>query len=108
MTSFAFILGCVPLWAASGSGAIARQVMGTNRDRRHAGSEPDRCLSDSGQLLLDRKVEGLEAVARRAKVVRTWKVRLLSALGACSEHWVVSKAKRLARSISYRPPNASF
>jgi hydrophobic/amphiphilic exporter-1 (mainly G- bacteria), HAE1 family len=29
MTSFAFILGCVPLWMASGSGAIARQVMGT-------------------------------------------------------------------------------
>jgi HAE1 family hydrophobic/amphiphilic exporter-1 len=29
MTSFAFILGCVPLWAASGSGAVARQVMGT-------------------------------------------------------------------------------
>ena len=29
MTSFAFILGCVPLWTASGTGAIARQVMGT-------------------------------------------------------------------------------
>ena len=29
MTSFAFILGCVPLWTASGAGAIARQVMGT-------------------------------------------------------------------------------
>ena len=29
MTSFAFILGCVPLWLASGSGAITRQVMGT-------------------------------------------------------------------------------
>jgi len=29
MTSFAFILGCVPLWTASGSGAISRQVMGT-------------------------------------------------------------------------------
>jgi HAE1 family hydrophobic/amphiphilic exporter-1 len=29
MTSFAFILGCVPLWLASGSGAIARRVMGT-------------------------------------------------------------------------------
>jgi HAE1 family hydrophobic/amphiphilic exporter-1 len=29
MTSFAFILGCVPLWTASGPGAIARQVMGT-------------------------------------------------------------------------------
>ncbi|MBV9492014.1 MAG: efflux RND transporter permease subunit [Verrucomicrobia bacterium] len=29
MTSFAFIIGCVPLWTASGSGAVARQVMGT-------------------------------------------------------------------------------
>ncbi len=29
MTSFAFILGCVPLAVASGSGAIARKVMGT-------------------------------------------------------------------------------
>jgi len=29
MTSFAFILGCVPLWSASGSGAVSRQVMGT-------------------------------------------------------------------------------
>jgi HAE1 family hydrophobic/amphiphilic exporter-1 len=29
MTSFAFILGCVPLWAASGAGSVARQIMGT-------------------------------------------------------------------------------
>jgi hydrophobic/amphiphilic exporter-1 (mainly G- bacteria), HAE1 family len=29
MTSFAFILGCVPLWMASGAGSIARQIMGT-------------------------------------------------------------------------------
>lgn len=29
MTAFAFILGCVPLWAASGSGAVSRQVLGT-------------------------------------------------------------------------------
>jgi HAE1 family hydrophobic/amphiphilic exporter-1 len=29
MTSFAFILGCVPLAIASGSGAVSRQVMGT-------------------------------------------------------------------------------
>jgi hydrophobic/amphiphilic exporter-1 (mainly G- bacteria), HAE1 family len=29
MTSFAFILGCLPLWTASGAGSIARQVMGT-------------------------------------------------------------------------------
>ena len=30
MTSFAFILGCVPLWFASGAGAASR------RDARHA------------------------------------------------------------------------
>jgi len=29
MTSFAFVLGCVPLWTASGAGSVARQVMGT-------------------------------------------------------------------------------
>jgi hydrophobic/amphiphilic exporter-1 (mainly G- bacteria), HAE1 family len=29
MTSFAFILGCVPLWSASGAGSVARQIMGT-------------------------------------------------------------------------------
>jgi len=29
MTSFAFILGCVPLWTATGAGALGRQVMGT-------------------------------------------------------------------------------
>lgn len=28
MTSFAFILGCMPLWFASGSGAVARQTSG--------------------------------------------------------------------------------
>ncbi len=29
MTAFAFILGCVPLWKASGAGAISRRVLGT-------------------------------------------------------------------------------
>jgi HAE1 family hydrophobic/amphiphilic exporter-1 len=29
MTAFAFILGCVPLWMASGAGGISRQVLGT-------------------------------------------------------------------------------
>jgi HAE1 family hydrophobic/amphiphilic exporter-1 len=29
MTSFAFILGCLPLWAASGSGAASRRILGT-------------------------------------------------------------------------------
>jgi HAE1 family hydrophobic/amphiphilic exporter-1 len=29
MTSFAFILGCVPLWIARGAGAASRQILGT-------------------------------------------------------------------------------
>src|ERR1700693_3109387 len=29
MTSFAFILGCVPLWTASGAGAAGRRILGT-------------------------------------------------------------------------------
>jgi hydrophobic/amphiphilic exporter-1 (mainly G- bacteria), HAE1 family len=30
MTSFAFILGCVPLWLAEGAGAVSRQIIGTS------------------------------------------------------------------------------
>jgi HAE1 family hydrophobic/amphiphilic exporter-1 len=29
MTAFAFILGCVPLWRASGAGAVSRRILGT-------------------------------------------------------------------------------
>jgi HAE1 family hydrophobic/amphiphilic exporter-1 len=29
MTAFAFVLGCVPLWRATGSGAVSRKVLGT-------------------------------------------------------------------------------
>jgi hydrophobic/amphiphilic exporter-1 (mainly G- bacteria), HAE1 family len=29
MTAFAFILGCVPLWTATGSGAASRRILGT-------------------------------------------------------------------------------
>src|SRR3954462_10367476 len=29
MTSFAFIFGCIPLWTATGAGAVARRILGT-------------------------------------------------------------------------------
>ena len=29
MTSFAFVLGCVPLFTATGAGSVGRQIMGT-------------------------------------------------------------------------------
>ena len=51
MTSFAFILGCIPLALASGSGAIARKVMGTAVDRRHGRGHSHRHLPYPGHLL---------------------------------------------------------
>jgi HAE1 family hydrophobic/amphiphilic exporter-1 len=29
MTSFAFVFGCLPLWTATGSGAVSRRILGT-------------------------------------------------------------------------------
>jgi HAE1 family hydrophobic/amphiphilic exporter-1 len=29
MTAFAFIFGCLPLWLATGSGGVSRQILGT-------------------------------------------------------------------------------
>jgi HAE1 family hydrophobic/amphiphilic exporter-1 len=29
MTALAFIVGCIPLWIASGAGSIAREIIGT-------------------------------------------------------------------------------
>ncbi len=29
MTAFAFILGCLPLWFATGSGSVSRRILGT-------------------------------------------------------------------------------
>jgi HAE1 family hydrophobic/amphiphilic exporter-1 len=29
MTAFAFILGCIPLWTATGSGSVSRKILGT-------------------------------------------------------------------------------
>jgi len=73
---------------------------GYNRDRRNAGSESDRSFSDSGQFLPNRKAEWLEAqvvAASSCEIAafrpRTWKVCLLSALGACSERQLVTKTK---------------
>ena len=45
MTSFAFILGAVPLAIATGAGAVARQVLGTTVVFRHAGRDHDRHFS---------------------------------------------------------------
>ena len=53
MTSFAFILGCVPLWIATGAGAVARQIIGTDRDRRNARRQLPRHLLGSGNFLSD-------------------------------------------------------
>ena len=55
MTAFAFILGCVPLWMATGSGAVSRQDAGHGGDRRDAGGVGDRDFPDSGDFRRGRK-----------------------------------------------------
>ena len=56
MTSFAFILGCVPLWIAYGSGLGRAPDHGNHGDRRHAGRERDRHLPHPCDLLHGREI----------------------------------------------------
>ena len=51
MTSFAFILGCVPLWTASGAGSRGPPDHGHHGDRRHAGRQRHRHLLDPRDFL---------------------------------------------------------
>ena len=55
MTSFAFILGCVPLWLATGAGSVARQIMGTAVIGGMLARAP-RYLLHTGNLLPGREV----------------------------------------------------
>ena len=57
MTSFAFILGCVPLAIASGAGCDFAPGDGQHGDRRHAGGLVHRHLHHSGDLLRGREEE---------------------------------------------------
>ena len=66
MTSFAFILGCVPLWTASGAGSVAPADHGHHGDRRHAGRQRHRHLPDPGDLLRGGEVVGRKATPARA------------------------------------------
>ncbi len=52
MTSFAFILGVVPLVVATGAGFEMRRAAGDGRLQRHAGSDLLRHLPDAGVFLI--------------------------------------------------------
>ena len=54
MTSLAFILGCVPLWIASGAGSVARRTLGTVVIMGMALRHDLRELPHSGFFLRDR------------------------------------------------------
>ena len=72
MTSFAFILGVLPLVFATGAGALGRRSVGTTDRRRHAalhGAEPvlySRALRDSEQAAEARR-QGQRKSRRRHK-----------------------------------------
>ena len=61
MTSFAFILGVVPLVIAQGAGAEMRRALGTGRLQRHARRDALRHLPDAGLLLRHPVVRRREA-----------------------------------------------
>ena len=67
MTSFAFILGCVPLWMASGAGSVARQIMGTTVIGGMVAETLHRQILCSGDLLCGRAT--LRCGARRCATV---------------------------------------
>ena len=68
MTSFAFILGCVPLWIATGAGAVARQIMGTTVIGGMAGRQRDRHLPHSRRFSIwSRKLSGAAAHPSRQR-----------------------------------------
>jgi hydrophobic/amphiphilic exporter-1 (mainly G- bacteria), HAE1 family len=56
MTSFAFIFGSLPLWFATGAGAVSRRILGHGGHWRHAGRNLHRGLPDSGHILRGRKI----------------------------------------------------
>jgi hypothetical protein len=56
MTSLAFIFGLLPLWFASGSGAVVRRILGATVIRGMIAASGDSDLPDSGNVLRRRKV----------------------------------------------------
>jgi HAE1 family hydrophobic/amphiphilic exporter-1 len=74
MTSFAFILGCVPLWRAAGSGAVSRQIMGTTVIGGMLASSGIAIFIIPALFYLVEKVSGAErekAVAQKQPLVPT-------------------------------------
>ena len=68
MTSFAFILGCVPLWIATRRGRGGAADHGHHGDRRDGGGERHRHLPDSRHLLRGREAFGRDAAPDPAVV----------------------------------------
>ncbi len=70
MTSFAFILGCVPLWIAIGFGRSGAADPRDGRHRRHAGRHVDRHLHHPGELLCGGEAFGAERKRNRKPQTR--------------------------------------
>jgi HAE1 family hydrophobic/amphiphilic exporter-1 len=73
MTSFAFVLGCVPLWTATGAGSVARQIMGTTVI---GGMLAATCIAIFIIPVLFVVVEGLSSKVSRARAPATVEPKL--------------------------------
>ena len=70
MTSFAFILGCVPLWTATGAGVGGAPNHGHHGDRRNAGRQRDRNFLCARDFLSGREMVRRGQGACRGKCCR--------------------------------------
>ena len=71
MTSFAFILGVVPLVLSEGAGAEMRRTLGHRGVRRHVGGDAVRHFSDASVLLCDRMGERFVPAFPSARIGRS-------------------------------------
>ena len=92
MTSFAFILGCVPLWTATGAGSVARQIMGTTVIGGMLAASADRNLLRPGDILPGGEMVGRGQGARFGSIAGDARagaggLRWITAASDCAAEW---------------------
>ena len=104
MTSFAFILGVVPLVIAAGAGAEMRRSLGTGRLQRHAGRDALRHLPDAGLLL--RHSAGLAKASRCTSRRAQFRLATRHRRRPIIEIWLVFQFEKAGRECVWSPASS--